>query len=126
MTNIRTLVDQSVRGVSNSGLIRSEIVNISCAGLSASYSICLSVLSTTNPLKAWTYSAHQASGIIPIHCTLSRLPNSPHIALATEKNRVNKSLWLVEVMEKENGDCDETKENGKVVGDKVVTQSHSD
>jgi hypothetical protein len=52
--------------------------------------------------------------------TLSRHSDPCDIALSTQENRVHQGLGLVQVIEQENGGGSETKEDGQVIGYKVL------
>ena len=113
-------MDHNERGASDSGLIRSRRVKTSRAGRIVNYTKNERTLSVQLIMTMDTYPSHESSGVVPMDRTLSRHPDPCDIALSTQENRVYQGLRLVQVIKQENGGGCETKEDGQVIGRKVL------
>lgn len=75
--------------------------------------------------ELYTYPTHQASSIVSVYSTLSRVTSTADIALATKKDRVDQGLGFVEVVDQEDSGSNETEKNSEVVGNQIVCNAES-
>lgn len=78
----------------------------------------------TNDWGGCTYTTEHPSTIIPVHRTLSWVPDPCSIALTSEQDGVYEGLRLVQVVQEKQACRHQAEDYGEVVGDEIVRQGH--
>lgn len=71
-----------------------------------------------------THTTEHTGAIVSVHCAFSRVSDACSIALTAEQDWVHERLGLVQVMQEQQACSHKTEDDGEVVGNEIVRQSH--